>query len=289
MSDKPYAFVLMPFSDDFKDVYELGIKAAADLCGLRVERLDEQIFDTDMVQKIYSEIDSCDFVIADMSTRNPNVFYEVGYADAKKKLIILLTNNPDDIPFDFLHRPHILYKNISGLKQELVERLEWALFETRRRKEYPLDIQVMIKTSEIQREENSDTANVKLSIELHNKSEQPINVDCVYMYMNKEWDIFHNEALCTKTVRSEDERKSRYIINPEFTIVPPKDWVPVNILARKVIWDASNAYHLKAIGLRKDVYEHSGYVDIHVVTGSNRYEFNDLFLEITCLFDDIPF
>ena len=118
-----YAFVIMPFAEEFTDIYESGIKTVASECDVRTERLDEQIYDNDMLEQIYKEIDRCDFIIADMTARNPNVFYEVGYADAKKKLIILLTQNSSDIPFDLKHRPHVVYDgSIKKLKEELKSR-----------------------------------------------------------------------------------------------------------------------------------------------------------------------
>src|SRR5687767_2344768 len=135
---KPFAFVLMPFDESFDDVYNLGIKAAAEDTGIHAERLDEQLFDTNMLERIYEQIDRADIVIADMSARNPNVFYEVGYAHAKKKLTILLTSKPDDIPFDLKHRPHIVYESISQLKTDLRKNLEWAQSEITRRSTEPL-------------------------------------------------------------------------------------------------------------------------------------------------------
>lgn len=48
---KPFVFVLMPFCDEFKDVYELGIKAACKEVGAYCERVDEQIFEGSIVIK----------------------------------------------------------------------------------------------------------------------------------------------------------------------------------------------------------------------------------------------
>jgi len=63
-----------------------------------------------------------------MTGRNPNVFYEVGYAHALGKTVILLTRNTDDIPFDLKHYPHIIYGgSIAGLKDDLGKRIAYHL------------------------------------------------------------------------------------------------------------------------------------------------------------------
>jgi hypothetical protein len=60
-----------------------------------------------------------------MSGRNPNVFYEVGYAHAIGKTTILLTNKADDIPFDLKHFPHLIYcaTGLAGMRTELTKRI----------------------------------------------------------------------------------------------------------------------------------------------------------------------
>lgn len=124
---KPFVFVLMPFDATFGDVYTLGIQAAASEAGAYAQRLDEQMFEEGMLDRIFGEINRADVIVADMSGRNPNVFYEVGYAHALGKPTILVTRKGDDIPFDLKHRYHIVYENITHLKRELVERIRWAL------------------------------------------------------------------------------------------------------------------------------------------------------------------
>lgn len=99
----------MPFDSDFDDVYKLGIKQAAIDCNVRAERLDEQMFEEGMLDRIFRQIEVADFIIADLSNRNPNVFYELGYAHAREKICILLTKEPTDIPFDLKHKRHIVY------------------------------------------------------------------------------------------------------------------------------------------------------------------------------------
>lgn len=122
---KPFCFVLMPFSDEFHDVYNLGIKEACTKAGAYCERVDEQIFHERILDRVYNQISKADIVIADMTGRNPNVFYEVGYAHALNKLTILLTQNADDIPFDLKHFPHIVYGNkVATLRDQLKKRVK---------------------------------------------------------------------------------------------------------------------------------------------------------------------
>lgn len=118
----------MPFDEAFDDVYLLGIKVACEKSGAYAERVDEQIFQESILERIYNQIAKADVIIADMTGRNPNVFYETGYAHALGKNVILLTQNTDDIPFDLKHYPHIVYRGkISNLIPELERRISWAI------------------------------------------------------------------------------------------------------------------------------------------------------------------
>lgn len=127
-SPKPFVLVLMPFSDGFKDIYEVGIKAACRDAGAYCERVDEQLFEGSILERIYHQIRTADIIVADMTGRNPNVFYEVGYAHALNKRVILLTRSTEDIPFDLKHYPHIVYgDSIHVLKRDLETRIVWSI------------------------------------------------------------------------------------------------------------------------------------------------------------------
>jgi len=124
-SPKPFCFVLMPFNAEFDDVYEFGIKGACSDADVYCERVDEQIFLGSLLDRIYNQISRADLLIADMTGRNANVFYEVGYAHALGKNVILLTQNTEDIPFDLKHFPHIVYGGqIKNLRHELALRVK---------------------------------------------------------------------------------------------------------------------------------------------------------------------
>jgi hypothetical protein len=133
---KPFVFVLMPFDSSFNDIYKFGIKGAADDVGAYAERVDEQMYSGGILDRIFNQISKADAIIADMTGRNPNVFYEVGYAHALGKVVLLLTQNVDDIPFDLKHRPHTVYGGkIEALRTALVPRLQWAIAESHKQQQ----------------------------------------------------------------------------------------------------------------------------------------------------------
>jgi len=120
----------MPFDSSFDDIYKLGIKSACEAAGAYCERVDEQLFQESILERIYNQIAKSDLIVSDMTGRNPNVFYETGYAHGLGKRVILLTQRPEDIPFDLKHYTHILYKGrITKLKDELERWVRWAIAE----------------------------------------------------------------------------------------------------------------------------------------------------------------
>jgi nucleoside 2-deoxyribosyltransferase len=278
-----YAFVLMPFLPEFDDVYELGIIQATKENGIDACRLDKQIFVSDMLDKIYAEIDKSDFIIADMSTRNPNVFYEVGYADAKKKLVILLTNNSDDIPFDLKHRPHIVYESISQLKKDLIERIKWAQSEIKNIKKEPLKSVIKILSSDVERNDYSDQGELRLRIEIHNRLNKLSEViNSVYLFTGKGWTVFYEDKACQKTEVPEANNVERHIIHPVFSVVPGNDWLPIEVKMKKPLyyqWDKQE---------RKDAYEHEGILRVALNT-ENQKNVEDHNLKVRFVYSDIPF
>lgn len=130
---KQFIFVLMPFEEKFDDIYTYGIKGAAEDANAYAERVDEQIFTEGILDRIFNQISKADVIVADMTDRNENVFYEVGYAHALGKIVLLLTQNADDIPFDLKHRPHTVYGGkIETLRGELTKKIIWAIDESKK-------------------------------------------------------------------------------------------------------------------------------------------------------------
>ncbi len=48
-------------------------------------------------------------LVAELTSRNPNVFYELGLAHALKKPVVLVSSNEADVPFDLQHIRVIYY------------------------------------------------------------------------------------------------------------------------------------------------------------------------------------
>lgn len=135
-TEKETVFVLMPFRDEFKDVYELAIKRAIEECGFGCLRADELFNASIIIEDIENSIRDALLVVADLTTRNPNVFYEVGYARALDKEVVLLTQSKDDVPFDLQHRRYIRYntdaRGIDELRTTLVRTLQAVAPRARR-------------------------------------------------------------------------------------------------------------------------------------------------------------
>jgi hypothetical protein len=118
---KPFVFVLMPFSKEFEGIY-FGIKEACESTGNHCERVDEQAFNGTILSRIYNQIAKADLIISEITGRNPNVFYETGYAHALGKRVILLAETAAQLTFDVSGYPCVLHENsLKKLNEELTK------------------------------------------------------------------------------------------------------------------------------------------------------------------------
>jgi len=108
--EKLDVFVLMPFKEELSPVYEDHIKPTCVKLGLTVQRGDDFFTAKAVVEDIWAAISSARLVIADCTDRNPNVFYEIGVAHTIGQPTILLTQRPEDVPFDLRHLRYIRYQ-----------------------------------------------------------------------------------------------------------------------------------------------------------------------------------
>lgn len=103
-------FVMMPFASPHGQYYEQVFKPAIEKAGLKPVRADTEIFGTGkIIDQIWGGIRSAKVLLAELTTRNPNVFYELGLAHALEKPVVLVSSNEGDVPFDLRHIRVIYY------------------------------------------------------------------------------------------------------------------------------------------------------------------------------------
>lgn len=93
-------FVLMPFGGWFDQYYELVFRPAIEATGLAPKRADDIYRPGTIVNDIWAFTKAAKLLLADLTDRNPNVFYELGLAHALAKPVILVTDSIDEVPFD---------------------------------------------------------------------------------------------------------------------------------------------------------------------------------------------
>src|SRR6266508_2628980 len=105
-------FVMMPFADPVGGYYKIIYEPAIQKAGLNVVRADDEIFSTGTIMdQIWSGIHAAKVLVAELTGRNPNVFYELGLAHALQKPVVLVSSNEADVPFDVQHI-RVIYYNV---------------------------------------------------------------------------------------------------------------------------------------------------------------------------------
>jgi len=135
-ADEPFCFVIMPFRNDEFDqrVYFDVIKPLIEnefkiLC----YRVDEDDLPDRIDNKIYTYLLKASFIIAEVTTRNPNVLYELGIAHMLEKDCIILTRSPHaEIPFDINRISAEPYETIEELMAYLRKAISALAFKINR-------------------------------------------------------------------------------------------------------------------------------------------------------------
>lgn len=277
---KPFAFVLMPFDSEFDDVYQYGIKQACTELSIVAERVDEQFYSETMLERIYRQIENADFIIADMTGKNPNVFYEVGYAHAKGKICALITQNANDIPFDLQHHFHIIYDGkIGHLKSELLPRLKWMKEELEKSKRETIQVSVKLSHPSLDVTEYKHNGSFDLKIILKNvaKTRSP-EIDNISILATDSWRVYQNGKECASEQPVEGIKKS--FVSPANSRLSPNALSQVEVTMSKSFWTKWSGDE------KKDLYRSKGNLNTEVATAEGVLPFNfDLNLE----FDEIAF
>jgi hypothetical protein len=120
------AFIMMPIDAQNPDLVDVknGIRDVFKEFGIQAITADDIEHDDVITARILEEIETSEFLLADVTGERPNVYYEVGHAHARNKRVILYRKIGTRIHFDLAHRNCPEYKNVTELKDLLRRRLE---------------------------------------------------------------------------------------------------------------------------------------------------------------------
>lgn len=92
--------------------------------GIEATRADEIEHSEGITDRIIDEIKTSEFLFADLSGERPSVYYEVGFAHALDKRVILYRKKDTKIHFDLQHRNCPEYESLADLRAKLRLRIQ---------------------------------------------------------------------------------------------------------------------------------------------------------------------
>lgn len=123
---RPVAFVVMQFNPpEYEELFNDVITPVCEKIGLEAFRSSQTYYPGLVIADIQRQIRESRVVIAEITPVNPNVYYEVGYADAIGKPVILIADGGklDQLPFDVRAFRTLFYENTIGGKAKVEKTL----------------------------------------------------------------------------------------------------------------------------------------------------------------------
>lgn len=271
----------MPFSADFGDIYEYGIKKACIDNGIIAQRVDEQVFKESILERIYRQIENADFIIAEMTNKNPNVFYEVGYSHAKDKICILITQDVSDIPFDLKHHPHLIYDGTAkDLNNKISQYLEWAKTEIENNKSHKILISAEPDNPSLKKDKHFHDGSFDLILTLENPTNhRGPEIEAIYIEIMDMWKVFLNDKECPQQLDA-NLRTKKILISPSIRRLGSGAFSKERLTFKRTFWTSWSGLE------QKNQYTSKGNITVEVVTSNGNLEFI-IPLEVT--FEEAPF
>ncbi len=116
--------VLMSYAGltDVEDAFDSFVQVCKEL-GYRCERLTEENAADRILPDILERIERAAFAIVDLTGLQPNVFYELGYANGLGKRVIITARQDTELPFDVKDMPTIRWSGQRQLRDNLRKRI----------------------------------------------------------------------------------------------------------------------------------------------------------------------
>jgi|GEM_PF-3362866 len=129
-------FVMMPFADDFDEVYDECIDPVLQSLNILPVMLKNLYITGSVVDTIKSSISNCKGAIADITGNNANVMYELGLAHAENKPVVIICKGDSDgrlkdIPFDVMNHNIIPYTDDFELLRNKLTKVFSELYDIR--------------------------------------------------------------------------------------------------------------------------------------------------------------
>jgi len=125
--DRGRVFCVMPFSETWSDtVWKSCIALAASRAGLTAKRGDTTLRTGNLTQNVWNEVLESGCIVADLTTPNPNVYYEVGLAHALGRDMFVMVQKGTNLPADLKPAHYLEYDmgDLAAGANELQAQLE---------------------------------------------------------------------------------------------------------------------------------------------------------------------
>ena len=111
-------FVVMSFKQEYDDLYD-AYDAVCNDFGFDAERTDQVASLERITPRILEGIRRSAFVIADVTEKSLNVFYEIGFPEGIGRPVIITAKQGTELPFDIKDTPIVFWSTLKELKQKL--------------------------------------------------------------------------------------------------------------------------------------------------------------------------
>lgn len=135
---KGRVFVVMQLSSPYREIYEDVVKK---ICEEHYDvRNAEETYGPGLIMAdVARDIIESEFVVADITPSNPNVYYEVGFAHALGKEVIMVADEAQmaKLPFDVAATRVVFYENTIAGKRNFEENFRRGLTAIEQKRTLP--------------------------------------------------------------------------------------------------------------------------------------------------------